>query len=310
MPAVPEPYLQEIADGVHAHIQPDGTWCLSNAGVLVGPDAVTLVDTAATERRTRLLREAVASVTHRPVRTVVNTHHHGDHTHGNHLFAGRARLIGHDLCPPAVLEQGTLVKRLWPDVEWGEVPVTPPSITFSERMTLHLGELRVELHHAGPAHTDNDVVVWIPERRTLLAGDIVFNGGTPFVLWGSVSGTLAALDRLRALGARHVLPGHGPVGGPELFDRTERYLRWIQTLARDAADAGLTPLQAAREADLGEFADWTDPERVVGNLHRAFHELPGAAGRAGAEPGAPLDTRAAFLEMIEYNGGRPLTCLA
>ncbi|MEV5571720.1 MBL fold metallo-hydrolase [Spirillospora sp. NPDC052269] len=304
MSAVPEPYLQEIADGIHAYVQPDGTWCLNNAGVLVGPDAVTLVDTAATERRTRRLREAVASVTHRPIRTVVNTHHHGDHTHGNHLFAGRARVIGHDLCRPAVLEQGTLVRQLWPDVEWGDVPVSPPDVTFSDRMTLHLGDLPVELRHAGPAHTDNDVVVWIPERRTLLAGDIVFNGGTPFVLWGSVSGTLAALDRLRALGADHVLPGHGPVGGPELFDRTERYLRWIQDLARDAAGAGLTPLQAAREADLGEFADWTDAERVVGNLHRAFAE------HAGAEPAARLDIGAAILEMIEYNDGKPLTCLA
>ncbi|MFC5182550.1 MBL fold metallo-hydrolase [Actinomadura harenae] len=304
MSAVPEPYLQEIADGIHAYVQPDGTWCLNNAGVLVGPDAVTLVDTTATERRTRRLREAVASVTHLPIRTVVNTHHHGDHTHGNHLFADRARVIGHDRCPAAVLEQGTLVKSLWPDVEWGDVQVSPPNVTFSDRMTLHLGDLRVELHYAGPAHTDNDVVVWIPERRTLLAGDIVFNGGTPFVLWGSVSGTLAALDRLRALRPTTVLPGHGPVGGPELFDRTARYLRWIQTLARDAAGAGLTPLQAAREAGLGEFADWTDSERVVGNLHRAFAE------HAGAGPGAPIDTRTALIEMVEYNGGKPLTCLA
>lgn len=304
MPAAPEPYLQEIADGIHAHIQPDGTWCLSNAAVLTGPDAVTLVDTAATERRARLLREAVATVSAKPVRTVVNTHHHGDHTHGNHLFADRAVLVGHDLCRPAVLEQGTLVKKLWPDVEWGDVRVTPPTVTFSERMTLHLGEFRAELLHAGPAHTDNDVVVWIPERRVLLAGDIVFNGGTPFVLWGSVAGTLTSLARLRALGADRVLPGHGPAGGPELFDRTERYLRWLQSLARDAAGAGLTPLQAAREADLGEFAGWTDSERLVGNLHRAYAELDGAA------PGAPLDTLAAFMEMVEYNGGKVPTCLA
>ncbi|MEU6037375.1 MBL fold metallo-hydrolase [Actinomadura sp. NPDC047616] len=304
MRTAPPPRLEEIADRIYAYLQPDGTWCLNNAAFLVGPDAVTLVDTAATERRARGLREAIASVTALPPRTVVNTHHHGDHTYGNGLFARDALIIGHDACPAAMAEQGLLLTLLWPHVEWGEVEVTPPTVTFPDRLTLRVGELEVELIFVGPAHTDNDIVAWVPEHRLLLAGDVVFNGGTPFVLWGSVAGSLAALDRLRALGAETVLPGHGPVGGPELFDRAEAYLRWVQDVARHGAEAGLSPLEAARETDLGEFAGLTDSERLVGNLHRAYAE------RRGEPPGAPLDTMTAMLEMVEYNGGQAPTCLA
>ncbi|WP_067457313.1 hypothetical protein [Actinomadura macra] len=75
-------------------------------------------------------------------------------------------------------------------------------------------------------------------------------------------------------------------------------------MATEAKAAGLTPLEAARETDLGEYAELTDPERIVGNLHRAYAELDGLA------PGAPIDLVSALDDMITYNGGRPLTCRA
>lgn len=299
-----EPRLEEIADRIHAYIQPDGGWCLSNSGILVGPNSVTLVDTAATEPRARALRTALESVTSLPPRTLINTHHHGDHTYGNGVFAGEATIIGHERCRTEMIEAGLVLTRLWTEVEWGDIEIAPPTVTFTDRLIVHVGELRVELLHVGPAHTTNDVVVWVPDHGVLFAGDVVFNGGTPFVLMGSIAGTLSALDRLRALGARTVLPGHGPVGGPELFDRTEAYLRWIRELARTGVEAGLSPLAVARETDLGEFAGWLDAERIVGNLHRAYAE------ERGEPAGVPLDDMNIIMEMVTYNGGRIPTCLA
>jgi cyclase len=82
------------------------------------------------------------------------------------------------------------------------------------------------------------------------------------------------------------------------------YLRFVQDLARRAKAAGLSPLDAARQADLGEFKDLLDAERIVGNLHRAYIELD------GRERGAPADLARAFGEMVAYNGGQPLTCHA
>ncbi len=75
-------------------------------------------------------------------------------------------------------------------------------------------------------------------------------------------------------------------------------------LAARARDAGLSPLQAARDTDLGDYASWPDSERIVGNLHRACAEL------SGTSRGAPIDIAAALTDMVAYNGGAPLTCLA
>jgi cyclase len=139
----------------------------------------------------------------------------------------------------------------------------------------------------------------------LFAGDLVFNGGTPFLLMGSIAGAIEVLTGvLRPLGARVIVPGHGPVGGPEVIDAVLGYLRFVQDVARRGREQGLPALDAARQADLGEYAGWLDSERIVGNLHRGYAELDGA-GR-----GEPIDLIAAVGDMITYNGGRPLTCHA
>jgi cyclase len=100
------------------------------------------------------------------------------------------------------------------------------------------------------------------------------------------------------------VPGHGPVCGPEVIDDVLAYLRFVPDTARQAKAAGPSPLEAARTADLGEFKDLLDSERIVGNLHRAYLELD------GAERGAPIDLAPALRDMAAYNDGRPLTCHA
>ncbi len=300
---MPAPRLQEIADGIHVYLQPDGSWCLSNAGVLVGPGSVLLIDTASTQARAQALRAAVGSLTSRPARTLVNTHHHGDHTHGNFVFP-EATIVAHALARDEIIAAGLQLKLVWPDVEWGDIEIVPPDVTFTDRLTLYAGDLEVQLRSVGPAHTTNDIVAWIPERGVLFAGDVVFNGGTPFCLMGSIAGCLEAIDIMRGLGAATVVSGHGEVAGPEVFDVNAEYLRWIQRTASTALAAGLSPLEAAREASLGDFAGLLDPERIVGNLHRACAEARG-------EPrGTPLDIVSIFMEMAEYNGGPMPACYA
>jgi len=164
-------------------------------------------------------------------------------------------------------------------------------------------ERKVELLYVGPAHTTNDVVAWLPEQQILFAGDLVFNGGTPFVVMGSVSGSLAALDRLKALGPNVVVPGHGSTCGVNNLDDQIAYLRFIQEIARPGFEAGVPPLELALQTDLGQFAELHDPERLVGNLYRAYSELRG-------DPlGHPIDPQA-YADMITYNGGQPLRCWA
>ena len=301
-PDIPPPTVEEVRNGIHAYVQLDGSWGLNNSGFLVGRDGTTLIDTCFTEQRTRALLATVLSISDRPIRTLVNTHHHGDHTHGNYLLPG-ATIIGHDRCRDEVLSSGHIAQALFPGVDWGTLEVAAPFVTFDEHLTVWVDDRRMELRFVGPAHTTNDVVGWIPDERVLFAGDLVFNGGTPFVVMGSVSGTLAALDRLRALDPVTIVPGHGPVCGPEALEVQTAYLQFVQATARRGFEAGTPPLDLALATDLGPFAGLHDRERLVGNLYRAYSELRG-------EPlGTPIDVQA-YADMITFNGGQPLRCLA
>ena len=301
---LPPPTVEEVSPGVYAYIQLDGTWGLNNTGFITGNDAVSVIDTCFTEARTRAFLQAMREVSGLPIGTLVNTHHHGDHTHGNYLVHG-ASIVGHELCRQAVIDTGLhTLHPLFPSVAWGNLELAPPFITFQERLDLFVDDLKLELHYMGPAHTTNDTVVWLPERKLLFTGDLLFNGGTPFVAMGSIAGSLVALDRLREFGAETIVPGHGPVCGPYVIDNMEAYLRFVQETAKDTFNEGLAPLEAAQQTDLGRFSGWGDSERLAGNLHRAYSELRG-------EPnGTALDLGPIAADMVAYNGGQPVRCLA
>jgi cyclase len=303
---LPPPELIEVSDGVFAYVQPDGSWWINNTGFLVGRRGVVSVDTCATVRRTRAYLDAIGSVSNQPVRTVVNTHHHGDHTFGNWQFPN-ATIVAHERTRDAALAWGPpRPLPFWTDVDWGATELDPPFLTYTDGVTLWIDDLRVDVRHVGmPAHTTNDSIVWIPERELLFSGDLVLNGATPFILQGSVTGSIRVLeDVIKPLGARTIVPGHGGVCGPDVIDEVLGYLRFVLETARAGRTAGLSPLEAARGADLGPYSGLLDPERIVGNLYRAYTELDGAA------PGQDIDIVAALSDMVTFNEGRPLTCRA
>ena len=306
MTTVPPPSLEEVAPGVFAYLQLHGQWGLNNAGFILDDKATTVIDTCFTEKRSRAFADAVKRTAgnDHPVRTLINTHHHGDHTHGNFVFGPATAIVGHEKCRVEVLATGLGTKALWPDTDWGNIEIAPPNITFRDWLTVYAGDTQIELIFVGPAHTSNDIVAWLPRQRVLFAGDVVFNGGTPFVVMGSVSGSLDALKTLRDLKAETIVPGHGPVTTPAVLDDVEAYLRFVQDTARSGFDANASPLDLARDTDLGPFADLHDSERFVANLHRAYSELRGEA------PGTPIPLGQVMPDMISYNGGKVPECLA
>lgn len=300
---LPNPTMTSLGGGFHAFVQLDGSWGLNNAGVFVGQDGVVVIDTAFTADRGRMLREAISALTNLPVRTVVNTHHHGDHVYGNYQFP-EATIVSHERCRDAVLADKFITTTWFPGVEWGDLQVSPPTLTFEDWISIWCDDVRAVVRHLGPAHTSDDVIFWVPDQRLLYAGDLVFNGGTPFVVMGSIQGLIETLRELVELKPETVVPGHGQVAGPKIIDDQIAYLGFIQEIAEDGFRAGREPLEVARATNLGPFAGLTDTERIVGNLHRAYSELRG-------EPrGCTLDYQAIIDEMVAYNGGRPLRCLA
>lgn len=273
---MPEPYVREVAEGIFAYVQPDGTWFLNNGGFLVGSRGVAMIDQCGTEQRSRAFMEAAQGPDGRPVHTLVNTHHHADHTFGNFVLPDETTIVAHRRARDEVISTGTTIANAFEGPDWGDIEITPPFLCFTDRLSMFIDDLEVELIHFGhPAHTTNDIVAWIPERGVLFSGDLIFKDGTPFVLQGSVAGWIESLGMMRSLGAETIVPGHGEICGPEAIEEVGAYLEFLQGVALEGFEAGLTPLELARQTDLGSFADLSDSERLVGNLHRAYSELRG-----------------------------------
>src|SRR6185312_8100332 len=141
------------------------------------------------------------------------------------------------------------------------ITVTPPTRTFHGQLDLTVGHRRVELLEVGPAHTDGDAIVHVPDAGVVFTGDILFIGGTPVVWAGPFANWLRACDRILALGARTLVPGHGPVTDASGVHEVKRYLTYVRDEAKARFDAGMDAEQAADDIDLGDFAAWGETER-------------------------------------------------
>lgn len=285
------PGYVRLTEHTGAFLQPDGGFGLSNAGIVAGRDGATLVDTFFDLPHTRALLAAVHDATKTPVRRVVNTHHNGDHCWGNQLCRD-AEIVGHRRCrelmfafPPALLEHlrtappdrpGTaLLHEGMNRFDFRGIELTPPTVVFDERLTVYVHGLALELRYLGPAHTAGDVVAWLPDEGVLFTGDLVFRQCAPLGWEGTFARWIAALDTMIALRPALVVPGHGPVGGVEALEEQRAYLLYVVGEAQHGFRRGLSPLETALAIDLGPYADWAEPERIVFIVARAFRELRG-----------------------------------
>ena len=229
------PEVHEVSDGVFAYVQPDGTWWINNTGFLVGPQGVVASTPARPSGGPAPTWPPSPPVTTAPVRTVVNTHHHGDHTFGNCLFPA-ATIVGHEQHAGRGdrLRPAARARRSGTNPDWGELAARPavPHLHRRGRRCTSTTCARRCRHVGTPAHTTNDSIVWIPgalravlrrpgvQRRHAVPADGLGRGGDR----GAGAGRGAARRRT-------IVPGHGPV-----FDGD----------GADRGDAGLPPVRARR----------------------------------------------------------------
>ena len=301
--------LREIAADVYACLQEDRGLGWSNSG-LINRGGGLVVDTFWDLPHTRELIRQYGRVWRQPARRVLNTHHNGDHCWGNQLFAG-AEIIGHRLCaasfgkerPEAMQAAKRLAgstdaamaafARALEPYDFSGIELTPPTTLVDERLAFDLDGLRVDLLYVGPAHTAGDVIAHLPAQRVVFAGDILFRLCTPIGWEGTFANWIAALDRIAALAPEVIVPGHGPLCGVEGAREMRAYLEYVRAEAARLFAAGVPALEAARRIDLGPYAGWTEPERLVFNVARAYRECRG-------EPyDAPIDMRELFRGMFE-----------
>jgi glyoxylase-like metal-dependent hydrolase (beta-lactamase superfamily II) len=306
--------LVELSRDVYACLQEDRGFGWSNSG-LVNRGGGLVVDTFWDLPHTRELIEHYARVWKAPARRVFNTHHNGDHCWGNQLFPG-SEIIGHRLCAEAMARENPAMMigitqataspdpamawfaRALSDWDFRGITLVPPTTLVEDALELDLDGLAVRLEYVGPAHTGGDVIAWLPDQRVVFTGDVLFRRCTPIGWDGTTARWCAALDRIVALDPAVVVPGHGPLCGAEGPREMKAYLEYVMSEARRFHAAGIPFLDAAKKIDIGPYAGWTEPERLVFNVARAYREIEGAPWDA------PVDAVALIRAMHELREAR------
>ena len=160
---------------------------------------------------------------------------------------------------------------------------TPPTETFERELTLHVGAKEVRLHNVGPAHTRGDVMVHVPQDRTVFTGDIVFIGGHPPAWAGPISNWIRACDIILGWDVETIVPGHGPITDKQGVRALKHYFEYVTAEARKRFDAGMSEDEAARDIALDAFRGWIDEERMIVNVNSLYREFGGGTEQASLE---------------------------
>lgn len=285
--------LHDLGNGCYAWLQPDGTWGWSNAGLIESAGRTLLVDTLMGLRLTQDMLDAMKRAVPAAARIdkLVNTHANPDHVLGNErvvgaeIISGRRAAEGIAKMDPAAFER---MARDWQRMgdggeffhetmgesfDFSGITIVPPTVTFEGSMVLRIGDKEVRLIDLGPAHTESDTIVHVPQDRTVFTGDLVFNEGTPVMWAGPVRNWIAACDFLTALDVDIIVPGHGPITDRSGVLKQKRYFEFVRDETRKRYDSGIGWEEAARDMALGEFAAWPDAERIVGNVFSLYREF-------------------------------------
>jgi cyclase len=290
--------LHDLGNGCFAYLQPDGSWGLSNAGLVTDQGETLLVDTLMELSRTREMLASMRAAVPAAARigTLLNTHANPDHTYGNQLVEG-AQIISSTACLEEMREQTRPsprgnIRRDWQkfgeagaffnEVMWSRfsdegVVLTLPTSSFSGELTLRVGGKEVRLIQVGPAHTRGDVIAYVPSDKTVFSGDILFIDGHPVVWEGPFANWIKACELMLGWDIETVVPGHGPVTDKSGIRAVKEYLEFVQAEARKRYDAGMGYEEAARDIQFAfsSYADWLDPERIVVNVFTCYREFSG-----------------------------------
>lgn len=309
--------FEEVADGVYFVSGTGAMVTRSNAMVVVTEEDVLVVDSHITPAAARALIAGIERITDKPIRTLVNTHFHYDHSHGNQAFGPEVRVVGHEYTrhkmATAPLEEHTFkgsserdklaLEELRAALDTAsegeredletrisiqaahvestaEIDPVPPDTTLAEKMSFFSGGREIQLHFLGRAHTGGDVVVYLPAERLVFTGDMML-GGPPWPGDGWVNEWPATLERLKQLDFDLILPGHGPYfRDRELIDHVQAFHRELWEVVSGLHAEGVPAEDAVERIDLSHHAGNLPPARVrvdLRGVQRMYMVLEGTA---------------------------------
>jgi glyoxylase-like metal-dependent hydrolase (beta-lactamase superfamily II) len=226
-----------------------------NIGVSVGEDGVVLVDDQFAPLAPKI-REALKGITDKPIKFVLNTHFHGDHTGGNAQFSSEAPIIAQENVRKRLKEGGMVAGTEVKPASKEALPV----ITFNDRATVHLNGEDIRAIHFPNGHTDGDSVIFFPQSNVVHMGDDFVTYGFPFVdvrSGGSVSGMIAGVEKVLGMTPpdAKIIPGHGPLSTPADVRKFVQMLKETRALVAQAADQGKSAEQMKQDRLLAKYEE-------------------------------------------------------
>lgn len=227
-----------------------------NIGASVGDDGIVVIDDQYAPLAPKI-EAALKAITPKPVRFILNTHYHGDHTGGNEYFGKSAPIVAHENVRKRLASGVSLFGETVPPAAPGALPV----LTFDESVTIHLNGEDVRAVHMPAGHTDGDSVIWFTKSNVVHMGDQFFNGMFPFVdtpNGGSVRGMIANVDRVLEMlpDDAKVIPGHGPLSDKNGLRRFVAVLKATSAAVESGVAAGRTLEQLKNDKVLAAWDSW------------------------------------------------------
>ena len=262
--------LTKIADNVYSYVggkdaSPTHSFA-ANAGIVIGRDGILVVDPLISAKEAQLFLADIRKVSDKPIKYVVNTHTHLDHAFGNSVFAKQgAIIISHDADRKLLEKVGeATLKNIGnyglKSEDMIGTEIVYPSLTFSARMAIDLGGETVELIRAAPSHTEGSVIVYLPAKKLLFSGDILFTDFHPYLADGDMSGWTRTLDELIAMDVERIIPGHGPLSTKKDLREMKEYLLLFDAKARELAagsqDADAITAEMKKVLPKRALAEW------------------------------------------------------
>lgn len=270
-----DPQVVRVAPDVYAFIGSAGG---ANSGFIVTKEGVAVIDAQGPKDLALLLREGIEKITKRPLIYLINTHFHGDHTFGNQHFKETKSIIAHRNTRDALIEhekgQMKVFAKIFGEERAKGIVLTPPNVSFERNMTLFAGGVKVELIYLGKGHTGGDIVVYLPEKKVLFSGDLLYNKRLPWVGDGDTFEWIKVLDRLASLKIDTIVPGHGLIGGKELLSDFKGYIKDLQKEVMRYRDDGHSLDELMKAIDLPEYKEYLKYEEWLPlNAKKVYMEL-------------------------------------
>ena len=227
-----------------------------NIGVTAGEDGIVIIDDQYAPLAPKI-EAALKTISDKPLRFVLNTHYHGDHTGGNEFFGKSASIIAHENVRTR-LRSGTSARgNTVPPAPKGALPI----ITFDQTLTVHLNGEDVRALHVPHVHTDGDAVIYFTQSNVVHMGDVLFNGTFPFIdleNGGSVKGVIAACEKVLASTPDDVkiIPGHGALADKTVVRKYIEMLKATSSLVAKGVAAGKTADQLKADKVLADWESW------------------------------------------------------